>query len=203
MSLKSTASVNHTNEPLIFHGFEQRVQQISLSRFRTHCNREDVILTEAVAREDLPVYAHWLGVILVASPQVRLTFKVQYNASEIAHFAQAALQDTTNKSMQKSVIADFMREFCNLMGGYMKSTFEEVGLNVGVSLPLVTRGFDEVFSFHTHEIRRSFSLWGLQCAGYKVFCNYEIEILNPTILSSLESIQSESANNDDGSLEFL
>jgi len=48
--------------------------------------------------------------------------------------------------------ADFMKELCNLVSGALKRVFSGAGIQAGISLPLLTRGFDEIFFPMANEI---------------------------------------------------
>ncbi len=74
------------------------------------------------------------------------------------------------------------------MNGYVKMALEEAGHSVGVSLPLVTRGFDDLFeSIDTGTAANH--IWKMSCMGLDVFCEIHVEFILPEAQETLASIR--------------
>ena len=115
------------------------VMGTSLLRFSQHSGRSDA--TAEFTTVESGVFGHWMSLILIAGANLRLTFKVHYTHPVIRKMASGIL----GASATDAAVADFMREYCNLTGGAGKTLLEAKQVNMGLSLPLVTRAFDEVF----------------------------------------------------------
>lgn len=184
--------------------FKLIVKSASQTRFAKHCQREDVQLHDAPA-DLLPVKAHWMGLILIASSDLRILFKVHYNSDDISKIAKSVIQipqDSINGRL--IAIGDFMKEYCNLMGGFLKISLEASNMSAGVSLPLVTRGFDDLFAAAEANKNLRRDLWKLSSGGYDIFAEVVVEYMKSGAEDLLKNIKSqEETSKNDGVLEFL
>jgi len=122
---------------------QEMVRASSLHQLRQQAKDESLGLVHET-RTDGPVHGHWMSLILMAGQPFRLTYKVFYS-SPLSRALPARRLESRPDDISDSIMADFMREFCNLMAGGVKRTLAQMQIPVGLSLPLVTRGFDEVF----------------------------------------------------------
>lgn len=91
-----------------------------------------------------PVYGHWQSVIFLLSPTMRITMKFFFD-TYVARDLLARVLRRPLADIKDSLIYDHMRELLNISGGLVKRFLEVEGIPAGTSLPLVTRGFDEIF----------------------------------------------------------
>jgi len=121
-------------------------REISLTRLKKH-SYIDIITQEDVKRKITPDQeSQWISVIFVKGDNLKFSFKTQFITEDVKHFAsQAYGESKTDEQINKRQIDEFIKEFCNLMGGGVKEHFEKNGLNTQMSLPLLTRGQDNVF----------------------------------------------------------
>ncbi len=183
-------------------GFRNIVRQTSLVRIKQHCLYEPIEIYELENKNNL-VFGYWMGLIMVGNSSVRILFKAHYNNDELRVIAAEALNSSKARPDDSSV-ADFMREYCNLMGGAIKATLESAGLNTGVSLPLVTRGFDEVFSNQSVSVNFYEDVWQLVCGDGRITCAVQMDVMNNEPLELIGMIQEQQQANDaDGEIEFL
>jgi hypothetical protein len=139
---------------------------------KTVAHRQDIILDELPhAADRFTVYAHWMSFILLAGEGGKITFKAHYSSSDIQGLVARAL----NKDMDKinsDLIGDFMREYCNLTAGVIKARLAEVGIHTGLSIPIVTRGFDEIWRMDRDVSNEIISIdaWHLKWPSGSVIC---------------------------------
>jgi CheY-specific phosphatase CheX len=81
---------------------------------------------------------------------------------------------------------DFIKEFCNLSAGYLKKIFEDQAIDVGISLPLVIRGFDEVFFEKKEKPSIIEDKFRIENAGLGVICTNMVEVFNQDLLKNLD-----------------
>lgn len=118
------------------------VREASIDRLRTHGQRPQVDL-EAISPR-LAVQSHWMTLILLAGDGGKLMLKAHYSAKDVRGLISRAL-DRDESSVHDALISDFMKEYLNLTAGAVKARLSEVGIYTGLSIPIVTRGFDEVW----------------------------------------------------------
>lgn len=118
------------------------VREASIDRLKTHGQRPQVDLE--IVEPKLSVQSHWMVLILLAGDGGKLTLKAHYSAKDIRALISRAL-DRDEASVHDGLISDFMKEYLNLTAGAVKARLSEVGIYTGLSIPIVTRGFDEVW----------------------------------------------------------
>jgi hypothetical protein len=124
--------------------------------------------------EDL-VPGHRMAFILVSNQDVKMFFQVFYKFSDAQNFASCALGKRSAVSAEGS--DDFMREFCNLVAGAVRSTLEKSGVSSGISLPLSSRGFDNVFKSNSTRENFTRKQWHYQIDEFKFIFSVEIEVV--------------------------
>lgn len=149
----------------------------------------------------LPVIAPWQSVILLANSQMRITFKAFFYLGEVRHRLGQLKREKT-ETITERLGHDLMKEFCNLTGGSLKRNLAKVNVSVGLSLPLVTRGFDEVFVIprkNTEFFKEMFKIEDDE--GLSVGCVMEVEALD---LQSFVNIPwHHEVQDESGEMEFL
>ncbi|MCX6128023.1 MAG: hypothetical protein NTX25_03035 [Proteobacteria bacterium] len=135
-------------------------------------HRPDIILDELAHNSNrLTVHAHWMAFILLAGEGGKITFKAHYSSGDIQSIVALALNKNLDE-INSDLISDFMREYCNLTAGFIKSRLAQVGIHAGLSIPIVTRGFDEIWRMDrdiSNEIV-SVDAWRLKLPSGSVIC---------------------------------
>jgi hypothetical protein len=165
------------------------IRSDSLKRIGQHTGLMGFSATEIVAEST--VYAHWTSLVLVGCASLRLLFKAHFNSVDLA------------RELDDMEPFDLMREYCNLMGGVIKPLIEGSGIPVGVSLPLITRGFDEVFVGPSVEVLTVGDRWVLERGDLKIWCCMRLEILDEKILTGLASLGSNPNGLTTNEVEFF
>jgi hypothetical protein len=102
------------------------------------------------------------------------------------------------KSISVFQAEDFVREFCNVVAGYVKAVMANNSVVTGVSLPTLARGFDNFFFKTPTSGRVIEDQWKLTCGSSEIYCSNLIEIFNEF------NINEEALKVDDsGDVEFL
>lgn len=155
------------------------------------------IKSAAISQEEATVYFYnRLSLILLGGPDFRMLVKIHSNESDIAVMAKEALGEGADIAA-----VDFMKELANVLGGSVKRAMESADLQVGLSLPLSIRGFDELFSENT-EGNLSF-FYKISSGSQDFIIQIQVELLSPEARTQFERIQFTSGNDSSGSLEFL
>ena len=153
---------------------------------------------EELEGEQMPILGHWMAIILVSGESLHLTLKTHFATSEVARIMPAS-PDLVNVGRLTMMARDFVKEFCNLVAGSIKLALHNQGIATGISLPLVTRGFDELFESHgTGQVvesdRWKFSLEGASIViTTEVLASKDLKITEP----------GESAGDSLGDVEFF
>jgi hypothetical protein len=135
-----------------------------------------------------------MSFILVSGQKVTVLFKAHYMTKEATFFASKAYGNTGPTQNQA---LDFFKEFCNLTAGFLKLTLASSKVSVGISLPIMARGFDEIFYPKTPDMVKS--SWGLTCEDQTVYCS-----TNLTLRESFPiKIKNIHENASTGDVEFL
>lgn len=90
------------------------------------------------------VHAHHMSVIILSGHTLHLVLKAHYN-TEDAKKALAARWSSSSEAIEYGDAVGFMSETLNVVAGSIKaSLFDQTGLTMGISIPFLTAGFDEL-----------------------------------------------------------
>jgi len=160
-------------------------------------------LSSVVVPPEAAVRDHWMSLILLAGGGIRMTLKAFYNTN----LCRRVLADVTGQKPEEIAdhyVSDLMRELLNRVGGSAKRMLGDAGLTVGLSLPLVTRGFDQIFSNSTSQRDTDFEHWVLSTKYGAVAMSAELTLAPADCLNKFEwVVPAPKADADDGELDFL
>jgi CheY-specific phosphatase CheX len=175
----------------------------ALARFHSHSGDSEAVITmldDSYARE---VHGNWMGLILVSGKEVRVTFKTYFNIKDV-RIILASMLGKEPSDMSKELAIDFMKEFSNLTAGFIKKILEENEnpIDTGISLPIVTKGFDDLFykAINAKEIQ---DFWAIDVQGVRFYCSPCINIFNENKLKSVLMPVLSDDDDDDGDIDFL
>lgn len=142
------------------------------------------------------IHAHWMVIILMFGEALRLTFKVHFSSDSAGFFAANTFR--TSKDQISSIRRlDFFKEYSNLAGGRIKQILQESGIRAAVSLPVLARGFDELFfpKPQNSELRA----WQLAISGESVTCSAYLELFDKITINTKANDELK----EDGEVDFL
>jgi hypothetical protein len=149
---------------------KKKIREVSVSRLKLHAGIEKLQLVEII--EPPVVHAHWMALIFAGGRELRVTLKAYFMSEDACKLAAS----TYGNKLTSTQVADFVKEFCNLVIGTMKIYLDLNSIKVGASLPMTARGFDEVF-FPEPAGALSFSdSWRLQSEGAKLDLGVTFEV---------------------------
>ena len=105
-------------------------------------NDEFEIESEIYKENERIIFGQKIANILVAGEDLRIIIRIHYTdqlGDYILHNYSASKVVTSQK------IDDYFLECCNLLAGRLKQSFYENDFNVGISIPVKTKGFDDLF----------------------------------------------------------
>lgn len=144
------------------------------------------------------VFGHWLSLVMISSKEITIAFKVHFMSSSARVLAGSSVGADPN-DVPVSEANDFMQEYCNLVAGTVKNCLSEQGVQLGISLPFLVRGFEELF-FPIEDPRITFEKkWEVRGANFGFICTSVTEIHSPVRIVSVESKHLSGA----GGVEFL
>ena len=187
---------------------KELVRHASMSRLKIHTDSIDVD-TKELDFSFMPgkILASNMVFILVSGDAVRLTFKVHFNTRTAKNLALRIFGGESADQISEKQAIDYFKEYGNLVAGHVITLLGESNIELGISLPLCTRGFYEVFSDYTeyqYPVVSYSDFWELHVNGHAVFCSAQYEILNKKPLENLVDYEiAERAGDDDGEMEFL
>lgn len=202
---ESPKKSEHRDQPVFLSlptGFQETIRQSALTRFKQHCVYQAAEVAESSNTSKL-VHAYWMSLIMVANSSIKVMFKAHYNVSELKVIAKDSIERNDKGEITDGAAADFMREFANLVGGVIKATLETVGIAAGVSLPLVTRGFDEIFVNFNKATSNYIDKFEICTSDGTVFCSLHVECNDSSVMEVLGQIPAPTAEESGGDVEFL
>jgi hypothetical protein len=83
---------------------------------------------------------------------------------------------TSEENVGEPMIRDFLREIANLFGGSMRTVLSRNHVDSGISLPLSSRGFDDVFFLSTNTSRTFNQIFKLSWPTGSLYISQFVEI---------------------------
>lgn len=187
-------------EQKIVASLSEFIRDLSLKHLIGYSKIDDFEIDQSPL-DDGNILAHWVSMILASGSALRVTFKVHFMSRQMRKIASKSL-DTEPKSIPYLDYTDFAKEFCNLLVGQLKNIMHKNKITIGISLPLITRGFDEIFIRNDRMSQQFKDLWRLKTGNCFVDCTSIIEIFDYSKLQNLV-LKEESKNDDDEEIVFL
>jgi CheY-specific phosphatase CheX len=151
--------------------------------------------------ENKKVYSHFMSIILVSGASLKITFKTHFKSKDAKVLASSIFNvKPDDVSVPQSL--DFFREFCNLTAGSIKWALSQHEVEVGISLPIVTRGFDEIFFPRKQNATHFHDAWKLKASEMIIVCTSNIEFTEAVNLSKLDE-NFDGSSGGQGEVEFL
>ncbi len=178
----------------------QIARDASVKRLESHSGIGDLESIDMESGYNRKVHANWMSIILVSGLDVRITFKLYFNCIDVKEVVQksmgTAVDDVTNEFTM-----DFIKEFCNLTAGMIQKNLATQGFHVGISLLMVTRGFDDIF-YEPSSSGEVSDLWKIKIAGVSIICSATLNVINAKNLELL-TLNDVAEEEDDGEIDFL
>ncbi len=182
--------------------FQGMIRQAALFKMQDQSGVEDIVAVDHLNRRS-SILGHWLTLVMISGRKVKICFKVHFN-TENGRELLAVGSKIERSKIERRMIFDRLKEFCNLAGGAIKQCLGVENDRSGLSLPLLARGFDEVL-FMDRALRANAlkyrDVWVLAAPSFKVTCSSEIQIVDWTVLKDIQPIARKREN--EGELEFL
>lgn len=153
------------------------------------------------------VLGNMMSIILVTGDALRITLKIHFSMDSAKRLSYSVYRCKTAADVEDGKAIDFLKELCNLIAGQLVRNFESVSIPMGISLPLCTRGFYEVFADYSpteKPLIRFSDVWRLSLNDASVYGSVMYEISNAERLSQVSDIRiEEEPEDDDAGFDFL
>lgn len=134
--------------------------------------RKQVEVLDQVPLEG-PVFCSLQSVIFLYTRNTRITIKSFFHEGSTRDYLAKKLH-RDKASISLDIIRDSMAEIGNLTAGTLKALLTGTGEDCGMSLPIVTEGFDEILYPYAAKSDQLFDAWALEvdAAGTVVVLAY-------------------------------
>ncbi len=177
------------------------VRESALDKLKIHSFNEKLSIKEI--QNPIPlVFGYWMSLVLASSPSVRIIFKINYETRSVLEMAKQMFVRLDIADPSPDLIEDFTKEYCNLVAGSLKIIFEKLNVVLGVSLPMVTKGFDEVFL--ANRIKKEFThvdYWEVTDGKVSLPMSLHIDWIDKELKSKFDQLQESDLKI--GDIEFL
>lgn len=183
------------------------VRQSSLSRFKLHTAQDEVFLKEVEPGfRPGQVLASRMAFILVSGDGLRISFKTHFNPGTARNLAYRMFGEASPAALSERQAVDYIKEYCNLVAGNIVTVCEGLRIELGISLPMSTRGFYEIFSDYgvkPHPAIVFSDFWRLGALADEIHCSALLEITDSDLLAPLADYDPTVLQADDGEMDFL
>lgn len=184
------------------------IRHAAMSRLKNHADTSAIEVREMDSGfTPGKILASNMVFILVSGDALRITFKVHFNTRMAKKLAFRIFGGMSAEDISEKQAIDYFKEYGNLVAGSVITHFGNFGVELGISLPLCTRGFYEVFSDYSETqfpVVTYSDFWELAANDFSLFCSALIEILDVAKLGRLTDYEIDEAAIDDGEeMDFL
>jgi CheY-specific phosphatase CheX len=186
------------------------VHHVSVSRLKVHSGFSDVdILEMGSGFKPGQIIASNMVFILVSGEAARITLKIHFNTKVAKELAFEVFGGESSICISNHQAVDYFKEYANLMAGSVVAFLADSGLELGISLPLCTRGFYEIFSDYSEKqtpVLVFNNFWGLRVNGSEIYCGAQFEIMKREKFTKFVDYVIAEANVDvdaDDEMDFL
>ena len=184
------------------------IRQAAESRTRVHARDDNFTLLEISENIQIgQIQGNWMSLILITGEPLKITLKLHFSHNDIKVLIQPFYGAQSCSEISDKQSMDFVKELSNLIAGYLEQAFLGMNIPLGISLPLATRGYYEIFSDYSpseHPIIKLSDLWTIENEDIKIVGSVLIEITNTNALNSLLDYETATSEDDDeGEFDFL
>lgn len=187
-----------TARPQSLLDFLRFCKEASISTLKDYTHIES--LHETVLSSDSIILGHWMPVIIISSAVMQITFKTHLMTTDGNTFSASSFKKSPD-DMSSQQILDFFKEYCNMVGGKIKWLLEFNQIASGISLPILLRGFDEVFFSHQETPYLFSDKWKITSDTASLICSILIELQDKALWKQLKL--NYEVSSDQGEVTFL
>lgn len=198
MSTSSSSGLqNKTYRSSVTRFMEQNLIELSAVRMGKHCQSHQFSVAEIIEGRPDAQLGDEMSMVLIHGDGMSLIFKVHYLAKEATQLASSALGIPVEK-IERPVVQSFMNEFNNLMGGFVRGVFDEGEVLVGMSLPILAHGRDELIFVKVADPRYFGMYWKVVAdnGGPTVYCSSELLVRDECQIVRFKDKFEEAIRND-------
>ncbi len=174
---------------------KEYLQQVSLERWDAYTSERHRVIGENQAIDS--GCSPWTVLMILAGSQLQILLNIQYSLSEVARFALKSSR-SRQRLINDEHIHDYMKEFGNILAGRIRRSYELSNVQLSTSLPILTRGLDQIFLDNRSGL--SFAEYQWQLAGL----GSTIRLRATTLTSQNEAMAAPIIEEDSlGEVEFL
>ncbi len=167
---------------------QETLLKVIRARSETSLSRSSALknaVVEEVSNRDDFLYGHWMSLILVSGTGIRIILKVHFDTTTGRKMLANKMRRKP-EDLDERMAIDHVRESTNLFAGALKSSLSHAGIITGISIPLVTSGFDEAVFSDKIDSRKLHDVWKVRWDGGEVVCSCVSDILSWNEFSGLQ-----------------
>jgi CheY-specific phosphatase CheX len=183
------------------------IRHAAIDRVRTHTRENQFMLQEVEDKFKAgQVLANWMSLILISGEAIRITLKLQFSHKKIKNIIYPIYSKASPSEITDAQSMDYMKELGNLIAGYSVQMLEKMGIPLGISLPLGTRGFYEIFADYTdaeYPVIKYSDLWCIEYGETTIYGTVLTEVLDINTLEKVAFDETSNDDDDEGEFDFL
>ena len=165
-------------------------------------------VTEVEVKNESQAFGEQMSIIMLWSSVGAIFLKIHFNFNVASMLASGGLEKPIEE-VNRDIALDFMKECSNGVGGFVRSSFESNQLLMGMSLPFLAEGKDEVIFRKIRDSRAHCTAWHMQVEGAgEFYFTSEVCLLDPSNVSKIrpqleEALAKGEESDNSGEVEFL
>ena len=203
MGQTATGSISrHSDTDGNLSNFEDILLKISRDKLIDQTGIQEIDI-HPYSNVDASIFDHWMSLVLLAGRKLKVCIKIHFDTESGKQMILSKFNRSPD-SITLDMIFDRLKELSNLTAGGLKESLGQENGNCGLSLPLVTRGFDEVLfrdRFLSAKKHGKRNVWQLKSANFKLILSSEIQVFDWSAIQEVNYIERD--EEEEGELEFL
>lgn len=166
-----------------FNELSKMTRSYCVNRFQSISGVIKPEISEAPNPDDF-VYGTKQVVIIIAGNEVKITLKIHFMEKDVKKLLLRLEKDVVNQSSDQDLIYDRFKEYANLVAGAIKTQLEVSGMICGISLPILSSGFDEIVTSDRLRSRSFYDYFIISNTDVKFTVTLAVDAISPDFLNN-------------------
>lgn len=149
-------------------------RRVSLERFISHSTNSNIQIAEL--SEVNPTKENtWICGEIWGNDDIKGLITVKFSTLNVLAMSRPAFENTKDHLLFEYT-KDFMKEYCNFYGGFIKGTFNNQNIDVRLSLPIISSSLSPTACFGGNCKQSHFDTWVLKSDGSFIIIESYIKV---------------------------
>tara|TARA_Y100000590_G_C15570434_1_gene958355 strand:+ start:662 stop:1219 length:558 start_codon:yes stop_codon:yes gene_type:complete len=176
-------------------------RKVSLERFVSHSTNSDITIQD-LDNDQGPTSNLWSCGILWGNDDIQGLLIVKFTTLNILAMSSNIFENTKD-SLLFEYTKDFMKEYCNFYAGFIKGTFNNQGIDIKLSLPIISNNLSAKACMGGNDKDSNLDKWILKSGNSNFEINSYVKINEEFKKYDLQFLDKDEKATKKDSIEFF